>query len=449
MKNNRIGNENKEKFAIYFAKTREIIRNPKIKPSAKALLFDLLLYASINNSCFPSQKTLAGDLGYKNTRQIRNLLNKLRDNGVLEWKQGGFNKSSSYKFKEVYLPKDEIERKQNASCIGNEFPVSCGNDLPPKGVIEGSHSNGVTNNSQEKKKEYGNNLRELRATRTDELRRNYPIVQAAQRLGLVSFSLGNNPGKAVAVSCFNKSGHKNGDKNPSLLLMPNVNRYECKGCGVSGGVIDLVMYAQGIDFKQARLWLDPNIDNFSNELNKSQDYLESRGISKETARRFNLRVSGGKLIIPLPNGGEKYRWINNNDGNKYSCKEGIKPCLFKAGEAIGTCGFLVEGELDAIKLFQETGRSIWTTGSAGNSPKPWLEDFRHFQEIYLCHDNDKTGKKANEIAAHTLGAKRCYIVTLPEGIKDVSEYFQKGYQKADFELLIEQAKPFIETPLLI
>lgn len=50
--------------------------------------------------------------------------------------------------------------------------------------------------------------------------------------------------------CFNSSGHKNGDKNPSLLLFGD--SYTCKGCGIHGDAFDLVMAAKQVTFVEAK-----------------------------------------------------------------------------------------------------------------------------------------------------------------------------------------------------
>ncbi|AKL88277.1 hypothetical protein GMA3_100 [Gordonia phage GMA3] len=62
------------------------------------------------------------------------------------------------------------------------------------------------------------------------------------------------PGKTVTntksnsetlVSCFNSSGHSNGDRNPSMSINNSKNTYTCFGCETSGDILDMVAYKQG------------------------------------------------------------------------------------------------------------------------------------------------------------------------------------------------------------
>lgn len=74
-----------------------------------------------------------------------------------------------------------------------------------------------------------------------------PIRQVADRLALEF--------KGKNAKCFNEQAHSRGDKNPSLGLDLKTNRFKCFACDVKGSTIDLVMQAQGLDFKQACEWL--------------------------------------------------------------------------------------------------------------------------------------------------------------------------------------------------
>lgn len=70
-----------------------------------------------------------------------------------------------------------------------------------------------------------------------------PILEVATKLCL--------PVKNKKTYCYNKGGHKNGDRNPSLSFDTTRNRYKCFSCQEAGSVLDLVMNIQGLDFKGA------------------------------------------------------------------------------------------------------------------------------------------------------------------------------------------------------
>ena len=81
--------------------------------------------------------------------------------------------------------------------------------------------------------------------------RDLPIRDVAERLG-IEFARGRENGNA---HCFNTNAHKHGDRDASLGFIDRVNRFNCLGCGVHGGTIDLVMQVKGVDFKEACEWL--------------------------------------------------------------------------------------------------------------------------------------------------------------------------------------------------
>lgn len=136
--------EIKIKYQIDFDKLREVISDPSRSRSSRLLIAILLLkYARTNNNAFPSQETLAKDMGLS-SRQIRNLLNELEACGLLTWKRLGFSKSNRYNFnKEVYFrngtqPISKL-RKPSSSLSGNKIPMQNGSVVPSKVIHEENH----------------------------------------------------------------------------------------------------------------------------------------------------------------------------------------------------------------------------------------------------------------------------------------------------------------------
>lgn len=62
-------------------------------------------------------------------------------------------------------------------------------------------------------------------------------------------------GNTTNARCFNQEAHTSGDKNPSLGLDNQTNRFKCFACDIGGTTIDLVMKTQNLDFKEACRWL--------------------------------------------------------------------------------------------------------------------------------------------------------------------------------------------------
>ena len=75
-----------------------VLRNPKVSVSAKLLYCLLLSHAWSHNECFPGQELLAEYMGCK-SRQVRNILQELKRNRLIDWKRTG--RSSLYCIKRL------------------------------------------------------------------------------------------------------------------------------------------------------------------------------------------------------------------------------------------------------------------------------------------------------------------------------------------------------------
>lgn len=261
----------------------------------------------------------------------------------------------------------------------------------------------------------------------ESLKTSHPIKEVATGLGLW---LRGNSGR-----CF-----KHKDAHPSLVYMPDNNRFECKSCSIKGDVIDLVMGVKGLDFKEAIRYLDQNI-SFKNEKIKrktAEKYLASRSLSPETLQKFNIRIENNRVIIPLPTG-NKYRLF---DGiSKFIQDKNTKSTIFKTSTQDKQI-ILCEGELDAIKVFQETSCSAWSgTAGADTFKSEWINEFANIKKIFICYDNDEVGHKGMQKVISVLGNERCFKITLPSHTKDITEFFQMGGTSEEFKKLLLSAKP--------
>ncbi|PIR08406.1 hypothetical protein COV53_03200 [Candidatus Gottesmanbacteria bacterium CG11_big_fil_rev_8_21_14_0_20_37_11] len=255
----------------------------------------------------------------------------------------------------------------------------------------------------------------------------HPIKEVALQLGL---SFRGNCGH-----CF-----KHEDKHPSLVYMPDYNRFECKACSVKGDAIDLVRMVKGIGFQEAIQFLDPSMVFTSENIthDTAQNYLPSRLLSPEILHKFNIRIENNRVVIPTPTG-NKYR-IFGCDA-KFIQDPGTTASIIKTSlpnkEII-----LCEGELDAIKVYQETGYSVWSgTAGAKTFKREWVKEFENTEKIYICYDNDVTGREGAEEVISILGSERCFKIILPSHIKDATEFFQMGGTAEEFKNLIQTAKP--------
>lgn len=261
----------------------------------------------------------------------------------------------------------------------------------------------------------------------DELKEKNPIIDVAVKLGLDP----RTSGVTTAVKCF-----KHDDSEPSLVLMPKVNRYQCKTCGIKGDVLDLIQGVKGVNFKGAVTLLDPNFYKNLPKKSAAKDYLEERGVTKETQEKFGLKDRGNTLAIPISEGFNVYRHFGGS--RKFSCTKGKSPVIYKAGYTLENVICFTEGIMDAIKLWQETGYPCWTLthGGALTFKDSFIDDFKGIEKVYIVYDNDEEGRKGALIVQAKVGKDVCRIVQLPDGIKDITEYYQKGFSSNNFETLL-------------
>lgn len=210
---------------------------------------------------------------------------------------------------------------------------------------------------------------------------------------------------------------------------------------------------------------------------ETADYLLNRGITKETAKQFkitaiddyatankqlketygltalqeaglygdkgNLIFYKHKIVIPFYESGKVvFLQGRNLDGKhpKYLnlAKDG-KP-IFNA-EIMQTLAdngkvYLCEGVFDAMRLTQEGYNAVAILGVTDFTEEK-ASLFKRF-DVILALDNDDAGREMTQAIAKLfyLTGKTVKIKQLPEGIKDITDYFLQ-HDKAGFEALPE------------
>ncbi len=203
-------------------------------------------------------------------------------------------------------------------------------------------------------------------------------------------------------------------------------------------------------------------------LNLAQcDYFKHRGISDETAIRFNLgfdpSFNAGSsqygspslwhaAIIPLSNGAYAARNIDPVAKDRYR-KEGILrffniQALEKAGEI-----FITEGELDALS-FETLGYTAISLGGSGNVPA-FLDLLRKQDQslnrkFYIALDNDEAGFDATQKLTSGLRSLQISytVVDIAFPYKDVNEALVKDREKLKNRLAhLDELLTYNLTPL--
>jgi hypothetical protein len=167
-----------------------------------------------------------------------------------------------------------------------------------------------------------------------------------------------------------------------------------------------------------------------------QWFQECRGINCATLEIFGASIEpDGTVRLKYPNG-EKVRSNPTRDGRSFRFTKGQTPELFcspQSGNA--EIAFLVEGETDCMRLWQEFNGEYDVFGLSGINT--WRRELGQkylsgYSRVYVVLDNDTDYNVRARVDAawkeirHDLGgqAKRIH---LPSDTKDICSFFSAGY----------------------
>lgn len=182
--------------------------------------------------------------------------------------------------------------------------------------------------------------------------------------------------------------------------------------------------------------------------------LKLRGISDAVADMFNVKQSFN------PSTREPEDWFmpytEDNEVVGYKARK-IKDKVFysvgKLSKTVDPFGWhrvsthgklliITEGEMDAMaatEMLSSKGKS-YKVISPPNGAQSMMEYinthlslFENFEKVILNFDSDEAGQKATKETAGCFKPGQCYIMTLPEGIKDANDLLLTGkaYQYLD------------------
>ncbi len=170
--------------------------------------------------------------------------------------------------------------------------------------------------------------------------------------------------------------------------------------------------------------------------------LTDRGISKETAEKFGVKVvfdANGAIAqhhypfyINNEQSANKIRYINDK---RFAFEGTIQGSglfgqnLFKEGGKYLT---ITEGECDAMAAYELLG-SKWAVVSIKRGAQAAVKDIKEnieyvesFENVVICFDKDKQGIEAAKKVASILKPRKAKIVTLPNGYKDANDMLKQG-----------------------
>ena len=191
---------------------------------------------------------------------------------------------------------------------------------------------------------------------------------------------------------------------------------------------------------------------FGFEGSPAESYVLERGISKETAERFQLgwelqQLSAGGavdlLVIPTSHNSFIFRRLDadcdtssryrNSPGQTHLFNEAV---LTNATSPI----FITEGAMDALSIIECGGEAIALNSTANaNRLLQMLEQQKPPQKLIVAMDDDDAGKRAEKELAAGLSKLSIpyYIVSGWNGCKDANELLVKS--RPDFEKLLSNA----------
>ena len=270
-------------------------------------------------------------------------------------------------------------------------------------------------------------------------------------------------------------------------VWPEKDRFWCRQCNAKGDSIEYLRKAKGLSFKEACDYLNISFalhtTNKQNKqesktvlnikawqekamdfIKKSQEYLwqntfalefleNERFLKRETIKHFRLGFNPFNIFEPAANWGLKDRnkvFLPNgivipifkdnkilrvkirrfNKTPKYRAVAGsnMQPVIFKKS---ANCVIVVESELDAMLVWQETNCSILALGSVSMFPDDKaLKTLKKAKHVIILLDYDRPGIEK----ALNLWLKHFKYATwlVPPTGKDPTECFAKGVQFEDW-----------------
>lgn len=157
---------------------------------------------------------------------------------------------------------------------------------------------------------------------------------------------------------------------------------------------------------------------------------EERHILDTTLAAFSVYDDGDSICFPY--GESIKRRSHDADGKRHFKSDGgIAPSLFHPSNLVGsgTC-FLVEGESDTLRLYQELAGSCDVFGIPGilSWKSAWAERLLGYSAVFVILDNDADYKVAATVDRAWMDIRRnigqrAKRITLPDGTKDLCEFF--------------------------
>ena len=176
---------------------------------------------------------------------------------------------------------------------------------------------------------------------------------------------------------------------------------------------------------------------------QKQWFEYNKGITSDTLEAFGIRSDDDYewVVFPYPNG-EKKRYIGPGK-RRFTSEKGVRLGMFSGPKDAWNKCFLVEGETDTLRLWQEGVKNVYGIPGAYLLSDADADALKHYETIYVVLDNDADYNTAAKIEKAwgsirgKLGAKAKRLV-LPDDVKDIVEFFE-SYTMDTFKSLMGEA----------
>lgn len=276
--------------------------------------------------------------------------------------------------------------------------------------------------------------------------------------------IGHENNYNVKITCPYHKGGK--ESHPSCFVYSNRNNdeleygyFRCFTCGEKGHLYDLVSYCLNIDVETAKKWLVNNfsntfvtkeltlpkiefVKNAQNYLDESvlnqyafyHPYLEDRGISFETAKKFQVGWNKEHNSITFPVWDRHGRLIGITeryiDEKKFNIPTDMKKPIYLLDFIIEeghTSVFVCESQINCLTLWEwgYPAIALFGTGSKLQYEILKTSGIRHY---YLCFDGDDAGRKgANRFINYMNKDDLITNINMPNG-KDVNDLTKEEFE---------------------
>lgn len=264
-----------------------------------------------------------------------------------------------------------------------------------------------------------------------------------------------------------------GDANRSAGINVEEGVFRCHGCGEFKTVDQLLKDEKEWDVPSTSSNFRSSSRKPKEEINESvvegwhsallsnskrlNALMRQRGLSIETIENYELGWDQGAEAYTIPirdsagniSNVRRYQLDVPEGRRKIWSVDGMgTPTLYPVDQLDHPSIMICEGEMDALLSIQKGIPAITRTGAADVWQPSWSHAFSG-KNVYVCHDMDTKGQRANTRIASAVRqyAKKIVVLKLPYPVtedhgKDLTDYWMAGASRADFiELIRETVLP--------